>query len=284
MKRLISLLCGFAVLSAPLLVADDAVDDVARKLFADYGDSIVTVKVVVDIEVVVGGAANQSQEQKIEAPGTIIQKNGLTVLSNSTIDVGSQVKQQLQRQARGRDVDVKTTFKEVNLLLRDGTEIPSKVVLKDGDLDIAFVLPDAEEVEAEGVEFEPILFPEETPATQLLDPVILLNRLGQTLDRELSLYITKVEAVIKKPRKFFVTHNSSTGTPAFLGTGEPLGLYVRRIVNGSASSAVVLPAKEVARLAKEAASAEPVGEVEESEEEDVEETKEEETEEAPSID
>ena len=74
----------------------------------------------------------------------------------------------------------------------------------------------------------------------------------------MSVYITKVEALIKKPRKFIVTHNSSTGTPAFLGNGEPLGLYVRRIVNGSAASSVVLPAKEVARLAKEASTAEPV--------------------------
>ena len=258
MKLRNTLLFGLAVLCLTSLHADEAVNEMARKLQSDLSESIVTVKVVVDVEVVVGGSANQSQEQRIEAPGTVIQKNGMTVVSNSSIDIADQVEQQLRRQARGRGVDVKTTLKAVHLLMPDGTEIPSKVVLKDEDLDLAFVLPVAEEVEAEGVEFTPVTFPEETPETQLLDPIILLNRLGQDLDRELSVYITKVEALIKKPRKFIVTHNSSTGTPAFLGNGEPLGLYVRRIVNGSAASSVVLPAKEVARLAKEASTAEPV--------------------------
>ena len=268
MKSYVNLLFSLAVLSSPSLYADDAAKEMARKLQSDLDESIVTVKVVVDVEVVVGGSANQSQEQKIEAPGTVILANGMTVLSNSTIDISTQVEQQLRRQARGREVNVKTTFKEVNLLLPDGTEIPSKVVLKDEDLDLAFVLPVAEEVEAEGVEFTPVTFPEETPSTQLLDSIIILNRLGQDLDRELSVYVTKIEALIKKPRKFIVTHNSSTGTPAFLENGEPLGLYVRRIVNGRAASSVVLPAKEVARLTIEASTAEPIEAEAEDEDED----------------
>lgn len=252
-------------LSQTLSLADDSLNAQAREIHGKYEESIVTVKAVIDVEIVVGGSANQSQEQKLEVPGTVIQENGLTVVSNATIDIGAQVEQQISRQVRGRGVEVKTTFKEVNLLFRDGTEIPSKVVLKDEDLDVAFVLPDAEEVEAEGVEFVPVQFPEVTPKVQLLDPIIILNRLGQNLDRELSLYVTKVEALIKKPRRFILTHNSSTGTPAFLASGEPLGLYVRRIVNGSATSTVVLPAKEVARLTKEAASVDPE-EIEEEEE------------------
>ena len=268
MKPIVNFFFSLVAFCSMNLYADDAVNEVARKLQSDLDEAIVTVKVVVDVEVVVGGSANQSQEQKIEAPGTVIHENGMTVLSNSTIDISAQVEQQLRRQARGRDVNVKTTFKEVNLLLPDGTEIPSKVVLKDGDLDVAFVLPVAEEVEAEGVEFTPVTFPEETPRTQLLESIIILNRLGQDLDRELSVYVTKVETLIKKPRKFIVTHNSSTGTPAFLASGEPLGLYVRRIVNGRAASSVVLPAKEVARLAKEASSAEPIEDDAESEDED----------------
>ena len=285
MKSIVNLLFSLTAVCSMNLYADEAVNEAARKLQSDLDEAIVTIKVVVDVEVVVGGSANQSQEQKIEAPGTVIQENGLTVLSNSTIDISAQVEQQLRRQARGREVNVKTTFKEVNLLLPDGTEIPSKVVLKDGDLDVAFVLPVAEEVEAEGVEFTPVTFPEETPRTQLLDSIIILNRLGQDLDRELSVYVTKVEALIKKPRKFIVTHNSSTGTPAFLANGEPLGLYVRRIVNGRAASTVVLPAKEVARLAKEASTAEPLSdEVDDEDEESEDEPSDEESEDDPLID
>lgn len=233
--------------------ADDAVNEAARALHAEKQDAIVSVKAILDVEIVVDGSANQSQEQKLEAPGTVIAPSGLTVLSNASIDIGSQIEQQVKRQVRGRKVEVKTTFKEVNLLLRDGTEIPSRVVLKDEDLDLAFVLPDAEEVEAEGVEFVTVTFPETTPKVQLLDPIILLNRLGQDLDREMSVYVTKVEALVKKPRQFIVTHNTSTGTPAFLTDGTPAGLFVRRIVNGTVSGTVVLPAKEVARVAAEVA-------------------------------
>ncbi len=269
MKRPLSrLLLGLCLLTVTLR-ADESVNAGARKIFESFQDSIVTIKAVIDVEVVVGGSANQSQEQKLEVPGTVIQDNGLTVVSNATIDIGKQIEQQIARQVRGQQVDVKTTFKEVNLLLRDGTEIPSKVVLKDGDLDIAFVLPDAEEVEAEGLEFNPVIFPEETPKVELLDSIVILNRLGQNLDREMSVYVTKVEALIKKPRRFILTHNTSTGTPAFLPKdGTPLGLYVRRIVNGNATSTIVLPAKEVSRLAKEAAEAEPEPDEEDDDDDD----------------
>ena len=290
MKSCHFLICSAAALFASVTYAEEGIDEIARKLHQDLGEAMVTVKAVIDMEVVVGGSANQSQEQKLEVPGTVIQANGLTVLSNASIDIGKQIEQQLRRQARGRDVDVKTTFKEVNLLLPDGTEIPSKVVLKDGDLDLAFVLPDAEEVESEGVTFTHVSFPEVTPEVQLLDSVAFLNRLGQELDRELSVYVTTVEALIKKPRRFMVTHNSSIGTPAFLATGEVLGLYVRRIVNGGASnSIVILPSKEVARLAKEAATAQPIiesvkeesAEEESAEEESVKEAPQEDSEELP---
>lgn len=270
-----SLILLFGLHSALSLQAQEpGLKAAALKIHEDYQESIIHVKAVIDIEIVVDGAANQSQEQKLEVPGTIIDENGLTVVSNATIDVGKQIEQQIARQVRGRQLEVKTTFKEVNLLLSDGTEIPSRVVMKDDDLDVAFVLPDAEEVEAEGVDFVFVPFPNDTPKAQLLDSVILLNRLGQNLDRALSLYITKVEALVRKPRPFVITHNSSTGTPAFLASGEPLGLFVRRIVNGNAGSTVVLPSKEVARLAEEAASAAPLDLPDEAEEEISEDTEE----------
>ncbi len=253
-----------------LVAEDDPVHSGALAIHEKYQEAIITVKAVIDIEVVVGGSANQSQEQRLEVPGTVIDATGLTVVSNATIDVGKQIESQIARQVRGRQVDVKTTFKEVNLLLPDGTEISARVVMKDDDLDVAFVLPDAAEVEAEGVEFVAVSFPDETPKVTLLEPIVILNRLGKDLDRTLSLYVTKVEALIKKPRPFVLTHNTSTGTPAFLPSGEPIGLFVRRIVDGNATSTVVLPSKEVARLAREAAAAEPeeIDPAEEDEEEE----------------
>ena len=72
MKPIVNFFFSLVAFCSMNLYADDAVNEVARKLQSDLDEAIVTVNVVVDVEVVVGGSANQSQEQKIEAPGTVI--------------------------------------------------------------------------------------------------------------------------------------------------------------------------------------------------------------------
>jgi hypothetical protein len=50
MKFYATLLFSFAVLCSTSLYADDAINEVARKLQSDLGESIITVKVVVDVD------------------------------------------------------------------------------------------------------------------------------------------------------------------------------------------------------------------------------------------
>ena len=77
------------------------------------------------------------QEQKLEALGTIIAEDGLTVLSLSRVDPTATLLSRMR--AGGGTVNVNYT--EVLILMQDGTEVPARLVLKDSDLDLAFVLP-----------------------------------------------------------------------------------------------------------------------------------------------
>jgi len=62
---------------------------------------------------------------------------GLTVISLGEIDPRSAAGLAAQPNLRMEEPD----FKEVKLRLADGTEIPARIVMKDADLDLAFVAP-----------------------------------------------------------------------------------------------------------------------------------------------
>ena len=84
-----------------------------------------------------GGRSMPPQEQKLEALGTIIAEDGLTVLSLSRVDPTATLLSSIR--TPGGSVNVNYT--EVLLLMQDGTEVPAKLLLKDTDLDLAYVLP-----------------------------------------------------------------------------------------------------------------------------------------------
>ena len=72
----------------------------------------------------------QPQEKKLEALGTIIADDGLTVLSLNTVDPTSNLLSRL----RSPDASVQVNYTEVLILMKDGREIPAKFLLKDIDL------------------------------------------------------------------------------------------------------------------------------------------------------
>ena len=75
------------------------------------------------------------QEQKLEALGTIIAEDGLTVLSLSRVDPTATLLSRIR--TPGGSVNVNYT--EVLLLMQDGTEVPAKLLLKDTDLDLSLI-------------------------------------------------------------------------------------------------------------------------------------------------
>ena len=224
-------------------------ENVWRELLNKHANCVTWVSVTVKLEISAGGRSLPPQEQKLEALGTIIADDGLTVLSLTKVDPTADILSRL----RSRSGSVNVNYTEVNLLMQDGTEVPAKLLLKDSDLDLAYVLPIKERKEEyKGVNFEKvpqIIKNFKTPS--ILDEVISMGKLRQTLYRQSTLRRGWVNAVIEKPRKYYVIENTSPGTPVFDRQGNWLGVVVFKMVGSRPSEIVTLPAADVLEIAEQ---------------------------------
>jgi S1-C subfamily serine protease len=189
------------------------------------------------------------QEQKLEALGTIIAEDGLTVLSLNKVDPTANILSRI----RSPGASVNVNYTEVMILMQDGTEVPAKLLLKDSDLDLAFVLP----IEERKNEFKDVVFsrvPKQASENDLpviLDEVVSIGKLRKTLYRQSTLRRGWVNAVIEKPRTYFVIENTSPGTPVFNSMGNWLGVVVYKMVSGRPSEIVTLPATDILEIAEQ---------------------------------
>ena len=219
MKALVS--AALLAALAPAASADEARARAAAKaVLATRAETVVTVQLVVKRRFVVQGREQGSADQKIEIAGTTIQPDGLTVVSDFTSNPAGL----FSSEGDGPKIDTETT--DVKIVLRDGREIPSRFVLRDRDLDLAFVMP----VE-KGLKL-PSLLLERGVVPEPLDDLVLLYRLGRSMNREAAATVATVRSVVRKPRTFlvpgFIEGLQSLGCPAFDEAGRAVGLVVLR--------------------------------------------------------
>ncbi len=209
-----TLLVGLiALLATTALRADEPNPrKAAREVVSKYPDAVVTVKMVVKIG---------SREQQLEVAGTVLSPEGLTVISDFTSNPSGLF---------GDGGRTETT--DVKVVLKDGKEVPARFVLRDRDLDLAFIVPKEKDLKLPHVKLE-----KRTPP-EVLDDLIFLRRLGRNLNREASVTLARVEAVVKRPRTFIVPDLvnglQNLGCPVFDAEGKPVGVVVvRRSTAGS---------------------------------------------------
>ncbi len=228
-----------------------------RSLLSKYADSVTWVSATVRVEASVGGRSLPPQEQKLEALGTVIADDGLTVLSLTKVDPTSNILARL----RSPGASVQVHYTEVLILMEDGTEIPARLLLKDVDLDLAFVLPIAEsDALREGFVFPALPSPRKSKMTlepEVLDEVVSIAKLGRNLYRNSTLRKGWVNAVIQKPRDYLVIENTEPGTPVFDRLGRWLGVVVYKMDSGRPSAIVTLPVEDVMEIADQVRSRNP---------------------------
>jgi hypothetical protein len=193
--------------------ADEAKTKAAAKAaLAKYQDAVITVKLVLKNRG--GGGKSESQ---VEVAGTVLSPAGLTLVSDFSSNPMSIVPE------LGAD-KIETT--DVKLLLKNGREIPAKFVLRDKDLDLAFVLPQEQGLNLTHVSLT------KGPVPEPLDDLVFVYRMGKAMNREAGVAMGHVESVVKKPRTFVVpdllTGLHSLGCPVFDATGRAVGVVVIR--------------------------------------------------------
>ena len=151
---------------------------------------------------------------------------------------------------------VGSEFKEVKLRLADGKEVPARFVLKDADLDLAFMAPEATPENA-GRDF-PFVKLEEVADGALLGDYFYVGRAAKIQQRVPLVRATEIIGVVEKPRRFYLMTDQLSqwmGTPVFNPQGRVLGITLQHFANGRRSGLVVLPAEDIAEMAKQAAAA-----------------------------
>jgi S1-C subfamily serine protease len=262
MKSVAAGLALAAALSATSGRADDFSDQ-GRTIFQKNQHAVVTVMTVLKSKFTVAGKEGQSSESRDEVTGTIVAPSGLTVLSLSRFDPG-QLMQKMAGEGEQR-FKMESELTDVELLLDDGTEVPAEVVLRDKDLDLAFIRPKAKLAKPMAA-----LDLGESGKADVLDEVIALNRLGNAAGRAYSASVERISAVIRKPRLFYIpdsnTTNTTLGSPAFTLDGHALGIFVLRALKdrsggsfprmqGGNLTPVILPAEDIVKAVKQVPAA-----------------------------
>lgn len=238
-----------------------------RDILSKYQNAVLTVKLVIKQGMSFAGRDANKSESKSEATGTVIDPSGLTVISLTATDPSGLFGDMM---GGGDDEDMKVKMEsevtDVKLILPDATEVSAKIVLRDKDLDLAFIRPVSKLA-------KPLTFIDlaNDSKPKILDELIILNRLGKVANRAPAVSLDRVESIIEKPRTFYIpgrgTSSSGLGSPVFTYDGKLVGLQLLRSIKtegqpgiGSMLSGleglgiipVVLPSSDIAEAAKQA--------------------------------
>lgn len=259
-SKLVVVLIAVSILLGAIPAVGDATAEAGRKVAAKWGDAVVTLQLVVKTSMSYEGEGDK-RESKVEATGAAIDPSGLVVTSLSA----TSPEDALSGMFGGEDgMSISSEVTDVKVLLGDGTELPAKVVLRDKDLDLAFV-------RLKDKPAKPLAYLDLSKASKpsMLDETIVLYRLGTVASRVLAATTDRVQAVVEKPRTFYipgmVTMGASLGAPVFAVDGSPVGLLLLRTVatsmddmsflsgmSGMGMTYIVLPAGDVLEVAKQA--------------------------------
>ena len=254
-----------ALCAVPCLAFADELADKGRAILEKNKAGVVTVRIVIKMQMTMQNFPSREEEMKSEATGTVIDPSGLTVLSLNETDPSGLFEDMTDSR---EGFEVKSSIGDLKILRGDGTEIAAQVVLRDRDLDLAFIRPtEAPKEPLPAVDFA------NAAAPAMLDPIVTINRMGRVAGREYAVSLERVSAVVTRPRTFYVMGHDPTqtslGCPAFNLDGAAIGLCVMRSIKRGGDSggfgmfgvgddnvmAIVVPAADVLDVAKQAPAA-----------------------------
>jgi len=258
MKNFMALPLAFALCASAFAGESE---DQGRALLEQHQKAIVTVQLVIKQKMSFGGMGSQDDESRAEITGTVISPEGLTVVSLSETDPSAMMSNFMPEEM-GESFKMESSIASVKLLLDDGKELVSGVVLRDKDLDLAFVRP-KEKPEAA----LPFIDLAQNTTAKVLDEFVALSRMGKVGNRAPGASLGHIHAVATKPRTLYfpdASGLSGTGSPALTLDGKVLGVIVTRTMAGGGGSimdmmsasrsmaSVIMPAADISEAASQA--------------------------------
>ncbi len=255
---------AIAVLAAMTmgLTAQDNLAKTAKETSAKYQDCVVHVTATLKIEASgMGMMMGQGNEQKMETIGTIVDPSGLTVVSLSRMDPTSMFAgMSLGGEGENQEISAGSQFSDVKIRLADGTELPAKLIMKEPDLDLAFVIPETAD---KGKKYT-YLDLTDSGTADVLEDLFTLDRFGKVLNYKPAISKMYIIGVVTKPKLIYAVNDASDlGVPAFNAAGKLVGICTLKIsqendrgimamATGGGMHPIVMPAADVLDTAKQA--------------------------------
>jgi len=243
---------------------DNDIIESGQKLVKTYSNAVVNITATIKFTISGAGQGGQQQEKKQEMLATIIDPSGLAVTSLITLDPsGAYQNIKINRGGETMSLSVKSDISDVRYRLSDGTEVAGRVVLKDEDLDLAFIAPEKPLEEANKSKIVAVSLAEAAKDVQLLEPVISLGRLGKNLSYEPAVNAARLSAKLSKPRVEFIA-GGAVGGPSFTRDGKLIGICLIHRAGGTdlelggprgqerEMTEVIIPAADIADVAEQA--------------------------------
>lgn len=249
----------------------DTIGETARQLSAKYGDSVVNVSAVTKTEMtgLSSSMAQKAQERKVDILGTVINADGMIVLSESALNPASLIGEITNVGEKNQTIKLHGTASDIKVRLADGREFPARQIFTDSELHITFLVPELKEGE-EKPKFKPIELAKSS-RTDMSDQIIILTRGDKSMNYEPSVVVDRVTSVVHKPRIMYIPSvptGSNLGVPVFSESSGQIGLITVIRKNSSTGGSdhrgmtaqaqaivVVVPMEEVMDLAEQALKA-----------------------------
>jgi S1-C subfamily serine protease len=260
LKATVCLLVSITALAPVVAAPIDPSIEAARKILATHQDSVLWISGVCKVSYTAAGGSDDpvnipDQERKVEALGTVISTNGMIVTALSGIDPAKEVSGREIRTASGTvKLEASSILKEVKIVMPDGAEVPAEVVMKDVDLDLAFLQAKRDAKEFNDAQFKAVDL-KDSASVVIAEEVVSVSRTDEVLNRQPMVYNGQVNVLVKKPREFIRASSGGIGTPTFNLDGKLVGIGVVRTSKERRSLAVLLPAADVEEIADQARAA-----------------------------
>src|SRR5262249_18888526 len=183
---------GLVLLAISLIASASSASDIkaaAGAAMSKYQKAVITVRVVAKVK-----SPRGEEENQFEVIGSVIDPSGLTVVSAQSIDPAAMVRALLATMGRqGQDAMAKfdSDITQTTMILQDGTEVDADVVLKDADLDLAFVRPRKTQT------FDSISLKPRGKPLEALEDIFVIDRLERSENRVTAINIGMIQAVVK---------------------------------------------------------------------------------------
>lgn len=218
---------------------------VARDLVTKHSDAVVEVMATARIRLDMAGH-EQSNDQTVEVNGAVLDPSGLTVTSLSALHPEEAIQRMGARMGTNAP-QISSELSDLRVRLADGREVPAKMVLRDEDLDLAFLKP------VDPVKGSWPALPSGSGRPQVMDLVIALRRMNEINAWSPAASFSYVQLVIERPRRYYtLTGGLNMGSSIFDASGKWVGLAVMRSQGGRLPPTVsIITADDIREVAKQ---------------------------------